>query len=109
MSKLYIFNTTIIVNDGTYKMSTISLEEAKNIIASNPEFISAIGHSSTAQIISSVLGTEIPENRINASFDNVGDKALCFKLNSRPKEGSILSLEDLQEIGFSWKLLERVE
>lgn len=109
MAKLFIFNTTIIVNDGTYKMSTISLEEAKNIITSNPEFISAIGHSSTAQIISSVLGTEVPENRINASFDNVGDKALCFKLNSRPKEGSILSLEDLQEIGFSWKLLERIE
>lgn len=109
MSKLYIFNTTIIVNDGSYKMSTISLDEAKNIIASNPNFISAIGHSSTAQIISSVLGVEVPENRINASFDNVGDKALCFKLNSRPKEGSILSLEDLQEIGFSWKLLERIE
>lgn len=38
-----------------------------------------------------------------------GDLAVCFKLNSRPKEGSILSLEDLQEIGFSWKLLERIE
>ena len=109
MSKLYIFNTTIIVNDGTYKMSTITLNEAKEILASNPSFISAIGHSSTAQIISSVLGTEVPENRINASFDEVEDKALCFKLNSRPKEGSILSLEDLQEIGFSWKLLERIE
>jgi uncharacterized protein 26 len=90
-------------------MSTISLDEAKNIIASNPNFISAIGHSSTAQIISSVLGVEVPENRINASFEEVGDKALCFKLNSRPKEGVILSFEDLQEIGFSWKLLERIE
>ena len=48
-------------------------------------------------------------NRINASFDEVGDLAICFKLNSRPKEGSILSLQDLQEIGFSWKLLERIE
>lgn len=109
MAKLYIFNTTIIVNDGTYKMSTVSLDEAKEILASNPNFISAIGHDSTAQIISSVLGTEVPMNRVNASFEEVGDKALCFKLNSRPKEGSILSLQDLQEIGFSWKLLERIE
>lgn len=109
MAKLYIFNTTIIVNDGTYKMSTVSLDEAKEILASNPNFISAIGHDSTAQIISSVLGTEVPMNRVNASFEEVGDKALCFKLNSRPKEGAILSFEDLVEIGFSWKLLERVE
>lgn len=109
MAKLYIFNTTIIVNDGTYKMSTVSLDEAKEIISQNPNFISAIGHDSTAQIISSVLGTEVPMNRVNASFEEVGDKALCFKLNSRPKEGAILSFEDLQEIGFSWKLLERIE
>lgn len=109
MAKLYIFNTTIIVNDGTYKMSTVSLNEAREILASNPDFISAIGHASTSEIISTVLGANVPENRINASFDEVGDKALCFKLNSRPKEGSILSLEDLKEIGFSWKLLERIE
>ena len=109
MAKLYIFNTTIIVNDGTYKMSTVSLDEAKEILASNPNFISVIGHSSTAEIISTVLNANVPENRINASFDEIGDKALCFKLNSRPKEGSILSYQDLQDIGFSWKLLERIE
>ena len=86
--KKYIFNTTILTNNN---------------------FVSAIGHESTAQIISSVLGLNVPMNRINASFEEVGDLAICFKLNSRPKEGSILSLEDLQEIGFSWKLLERIE
>lgn len=107
--KLYVMNTTIIVNDGTYKMKTISLDEARNILVSNPDFISVIGHSSTAEIISTTLGITVPENRVNASFEEVGDKALCFKLNSRPKEGSILSLQDLQEIGFSWKLLERIE
>lgn len=109
MNKLFIMNTTIIINDGKYEMKTISLEEAKKLISENPEFISAIGHDSTASIISSVLGTEVPMNRINASFDTPGEKALCFKLNSRPKEGAILSFEDLVEIGFSWKLLERIE
>lgn len=107
--KLYVMNTTIIVNDGVYSMKTISLDEARNILVSNPDFISVIGHSSTAEIISTTLGITVPENRVNASFEEVGDKALCFKLNSRPKEGSILSLQDLQEIGFSWKLLERIE
>lgn len=109
MNKLFIMNTTIIINDGKYEMKTISLEEAKKLISENPEFISAIGHDSTASIISSVLGTEVPMNRINASFDTPGERALCFKLNSRPKEGAILSYEDLVEIGFSWKLLTRIE
>lgn len=106
--KKYVFNTTIIVNSGAYRLSDISTEKAREILSDN-NFISAIGHDSTAEIISSVLGLNVPMNRINASFENVGDLAVCFKLNSRPKEGSILSLQDLQEIGFSWKLLERIE
>lgn len=104
----YVFNTTIVVNNGTYRLSDISIEKAREILA-DKDFVSAIGHESTAQIISKVLGMEVPMNRVNASFDNVGDLAVCFKLNSRPKEGAILSFEDLQEIGFSWKLLERIE
>lgn len=106
--KKYVFNTTILTNSGTYRLSDISTERAKEILSDN-DFISAIGHDSTAEIISSVLGINVPMNRINASFEEVGDLAICFKLNSRPKEGSILSLEDLQEIGFSWKLLEKIE
>jgi uncharacterized protein 26 len=106
--KKYVFNTTILTNSGTYRLSDISTERAKEILSDN-DFISAIGHDSTAEIISSVLGINVPMNRINASFEEVGDLAICFKLNSRPKEGSILSLEDLQEIGFSWKLLKRIE
>ena len=109
MSKLFIMNTTIVINDGKYEMRTVSLDEAKEIISSNPNFISAIGHSSTAEIISNILGVEVKENRINASFDNPGETALCFKLNSRPKEGAILDLQQLQEIGFTWKLLTRIE
>ena len=106
--KKYVFNTTILTNSGTYRLSDISTERAKEILSDN-NFISAIGHESTAEIISSVLGITVPMNRINASFEEVGDLAICFKLNSRPKEGSILDLQQLQEIGFSWKLLERIE
>lgn len=101
----YVFNTTIVVNNGTYRLSDISVEKAREILADG-NFVSAIGHESTANIISTVLGIEVPMNRVN---DNPGDLAVCFKLNSRPKEGSILSYEDLVEIGFSWKLLERIE
>lgn len=105
--KNYLFNTTIITNNGTYKMSSVTDLEAKEILQQG--FECAIGHASTAQIISEILDLDVKENRITASMDNIGDKAVCFKLNSRPKEGEILSKEQLVEIGYSFKLIERIE
>ncbi|MEU7855285.1 DUF1874 domain-containing protein [Nonomuraea sp. NPDC049141] len=37
-----------------------------------------------------------------------GQRARVCKLNGRPPEGQVLSLEDLEEIGYSFKLLERL-
>lgn len=60
----YVFNTTIVVNNGTYRLSDISVEKAREILADG-NFVSAIGHESTANIISTVLGIEVPMNRVN--------------------------------------------
>ena len=69
-------------------------------------FQSAIGHQSTADIISTLLGVECPMNRIMYRQD-IGDYALVFKLNGRPEEGKILSVADIEEIGYSWGILAR--
>lgn len=105
---LYLLNTTILTNTGLFRLSDISLEEVKSLISSNNGFTSGIGHQSTANIISSLIGADVPMNRINVYMEQ-GDKALCFKLDKRPEEGSILSVEQIQELGFSWKLLERLD
>ncbi|MEN8907875.1 MAG: YddF family protein [Clostridiales bacterium] len=105
MKKLAILNTTIITNDGDYSLKTISLEEAKKLV-SESEILSAVGHNSTAQILTSLLDVEIPVNRILFSQEKE-QQALCFKLNGRPPEGEILSKEDLEKIGYSFKLLVR--
>lgn len=105
---LYVLNTTILTNTGLFKLSDVSLEEVKELISSNPNFVSGIGHQSTADIISSLIGASVPMNRINVYMEK-GDIALCFKLDKRPEEGSILSVEQIQELGFSWKLLERLD
>jgi len=104
--KITMLNTTILTNDGEYVLKTISVKEVKEIIAGQ-EIVSAIGHQSTAEILSTLLETEIPVNRIMFSQE-VGQLAICFKLNGRPPEGEILTKNQLEEIGYSFKLLERV-
>ena len=92
---LTILNTSIL---------TATLDEAKALVANG--FESAIGHQSTADVISTLLGVACPMNRIMYQ-QGQGDVALVFKLNGRPEEGKILSVEDIEEIGYSWGVLER--
>ena len=102
-----IFNGTIATTNGVYKISDIDVENAKKLICRNG-FISAIGHKSTAEAISDTFNMKISMNRINFKQD-VGQKAIVFKLNKRPPEGSILCREEIEEIGYSFKLMERLE
>jgi hypothetical protein len=100
-----LLNTSILTADGEYKMYTISLAQAKELVQNN-NLISAIGHQSTADIMSALLGMKIPANRIQFEQQQ-GQQALVFKLNGRPDEGKILSVEEIEEIGYSFKLLVR--
>ncbi|HEX9026758.1 MAG TPA: YddF family protein [Clostridium sp.] len=105
--KIGIFNGTVATTNGVYKISDIGIEEAKKLICENG-FISAIGHSSTAEAISDSLNMDIPMKRVNFK-QQVGQKAVVFKLNKRPPEGSILCRAEIEEIGYSFKLMERLE
>lgn len=102
---LAVLNTAIVTTDGDYRIRTITLEEAQQL-ARAAEIDSAVGHESTAQILTNLLGVEVPVNR--QLFEQaVGQPALVFKLNGRPPEGQILSAEELTEVGFTFKILER--
>lgn len=101
-----ILNGAIITADGEYSCRTISLEEAKKLIQSSPEIISAVGHKSTAEIITDLLEREVSLNRINF-HQEAGQQALVFKLNSRPPEGIILTRAEIEEFGYQFQLLSR--
>jgi hypothetical protein len=105
MKKIAILNTSICTSDGYYSLETISLEFARTLVE-NYNFISAIGHDSTAQILTELLGVDIPVNRIQFEQE-AGQTALVFKLNGRPPEGKILTKEEIEEIGYSFKVLVR--
>lgn len=105
MKKLALLNTSIITVPGNYELEDITLKTAKELVSKN-ELDSAIGHASTAEIMTTLLGVEIPVNR-QMFQQQVGQEALVFKLNGRPEEGKILTTEEIEQIGYKFQLLTR--
>jgi Domain of unknown function (DUF1874). len=102
-----IYNGTVVTSDGLYRITNLSIESAK-ALATQSQLISAIGHQAAAELLSEILQTTIPPNRIQF-IQQVGQLAIALKLNQRPPEGTILSKEQMLEVGFTLKLIERIE
>jgi len=102
---LYILNAPILTAFGKYTYVQISVDEAKKLLENN-EFISAIGHKGTAELLTKLLDIEIPANRIAIKMQ-VGDKAIVFQLLQRLEEGKVLTEEELKKIPFTFGLLIR--
>ncbi len=102
-----LFNGTVATTNGLYRIEDIDIDSAKRYILQNG-FVSAIGHEATAEIMSEVLGFNIKMNRIQF-HQEVGQIAIVFKLNERPPEGEVLNREEIERIGYSFKLMKRYE
>jgi hypothetical protein len=112
MRTLLLMNVTILTGgDGIYSLKLLSLEEARNIVAAYRQadamIRSAVGHESTARVMSSLLGIDVPMCR-DAVVQTEHEDALCLKMNGRPPEGKILSIEELTAIGFEWYLMRKL-
>ncbi|MBS6765615.1 MAG: DUF1874 domain-containing protein [Clostridium sp.] len=107
--KLALLNTSILTTAGEYRLTDITLDEAKALVKNNRDNLnSAIGHASTADIMTALLSVKIPINR-QMFIQEVGQRALVFKLNGRPEEGKILTVEDIEQIGYKFQLLYRIK
>lgn len=104
---IYLTNTTIIPNDGVYQCETISLDIVKKAIAGGFTLTSAIGHQSTADILTELMAMPVEVNRIAIEME-VDDIMVAFKLKQRPPEGKILTQEEIEAIGYEFKIIERV-
>jgi hypothetical protein len=102
---LAVLNTSIATEDGEYSLRTISLEEARKLAAGR-EILSAVGHEATAAVLTSLLGRDVPVNRIQFA-QQPGQDALVFKLNGRPPEGIVLSPAEMEAMGYGFKILRR--
>jgi len=103
--KVTILNTSILTTFGTFNYAPITVNEAKKMIENG--FESAVGHQSTCDVLTSLLGVKVPMNRIQYS-QNVGDIALVFKLKGRPEEGKVLTAEEIEQIGYEFGSLEKL-
>ena len=105
--KIALLNTSILTTTGNYSLKDISLEQAIEIVQKNKNNLdSAIGHESTAQIMTQLLKTTVEVNR-QMFVQQVGQEAIVFKLNGRPPEGKILSTKEIEKIGYKFQLLVR--
>jgi len=76
----------------TVKVRPISLEEAKAILQNG--FESAVGHQTTADVLSSLLGLPVEARRVAITMRE-GDSLVVFQLGVRLQEGQILSEEEV--------------
>ena len=106
---LYLMSTTIVPADaaGTWEMTPITLGAAQELVCLH-EHTSAVGHASTAEAMTELLGQPVAMNRLTVRPQE-GDYFLCFKLNQRPPEGAILDRAQLEELGFGWALMAYVQ
>ncbi len=102
--KTTILNTSILTSYGSYNYEPLTLEQARELVQAG--FNSAVGHQSTCDVLETLLGVEVPMNRVQYS-QGVGDVALVFKLNGRPEEGKILSAQEIEQIGYAFGKLTR--
>jgi hypothetical protein len=110
-SRLTLLNTSIITLYGTYEFKPLTLEEARGLIVDfqkrNCEIQSAIGHQTTADLLTYLLDYPVTVNRMEFN-QTIDDVALVFRLRGRPPEGRVLSREELEEIGYEFGQLMKL-
>jgi hypothetical protein len=77
------------------KASPISLGELKALLKEG--FVSAVGHESTAKVLSKLLGTDVPFNRAQISIKE-GDVIVSFQFLVRLPEGHILKEDEVMAL-----------
>lgn len=85
-------------SEAVVHVSKISAEQAKQLIKDR-EIESYVGHEATAQLLSLLLGIDVPLNRGNLKVYD-GD-LIVLTLASRLPEGTVIkSIEDIKNINY---------
>jgi len=96
------FSLSMIQPPCSIKVEQINLQQVKSLLVE--PFQSAVGHESTAQIITKLTGTLIPVNRISLSLMKK-DRLIVFQLLQRLEEGRILTQEELVNLPYKFLLV----
>ncbi len=88
--------------------TSMSLEEARSYLQENG-FTSSIGHSATAQVLSTQLDLDVPFNRSTVSLPHGEVMIVAQATMPRLAEGQILSTEEMCEIPVQFWFLNSEE
>jgi hypothetical protein len=106
MGKIYLLNAPIVPIDMNRKCVAVvtrvsDVEYIKKFIefwrARGMEVVSAIGHESTARLLTRMLGFEVKTQRVSVTAGEA-DAIVAFTLNFRLPEGRVLSDAELENI-----------
>jgi hypothetical protein len=109
---VYIINSPVITAPGVYFVRqagdtnsalTMTLDEIRALLKEelkSNNVTSAVGHEASAKALETVLDIPVPVNRIEITAQP-GDTIIAMKLHKRLPEGKVLSLEELNELGFT--------
>jgi len=89
---LSMITPSLLEGGAIIKASPISVGEVKALLKEG--FISAVGHESTARVLSKLLGTEVPFNRAQISIKE-GDVIVSFQFLIRLPEGKVLGEDEV--------------
>ena len=73
----------------------IGIKEAKEFLKDG--FVSAVGHESTAKVLSELLGMDVSVNRITVDMKR-GDIAVAVQFLKRLPEGKVLNEREVMEL-----------
>ena len=113
---LHLLNTSIIPSapgSWSVQVQPIDTQGARALVRAMP-YQSHIGHESTSAIMSTLLGVDVPMDRtpLVLSSDprdpnhwSERTVALVLQLRGRAPEGRILSAEEIEAVGYDFRLL----
>ncbi|MEM3290677.1 MAG: DUF1874 domain-containing protein [Candidatus Micrarchaeaceae archaeon] len=101
-SKKYLANAfSLSMLEGDRNIIEIKEIHPEEILKNLSEINSVIGHETTAQIVSEILGIPIQVNRSQIKL-NKFDELFVFQLLERLPEGKILTHDEIKQIKHKW-------
>jgi hypothetical protein len=89
------------------RVHEVDVSQVKRLLEHH-KWESCVGHQSTAEILTALLGRDVPMNRVAVKLHK-GDTAIVFQVMVRVEEGKVLSKEEIEKLPTKFFVVEVVE